>query len=82
VVENALLLREYLATDGKGNYTVAARMYGEYRGKRLATPFLEVTHREFVISIGEDRIASIVALIHEENIPSQRLFAKLGYQLF
>ncbi len=80
VIENKTLLEEYQSTQGKGVYTIAARMYGEYRGQRLATPFMESIHREYLSHLG-DIVVSIIAIIHEENLPSQKLFARLGYQL-
>ncbi len=80
IVENTTLLEEYQSTQGKWVSTVAARMYGEYRGQRLATPFMESAHREYSAHIGGN-INSIIALIHAENLPSQKLFARLWYQL-
>jgi hypothetical protein len=59
---------------------VAARIYGKYRGLKLATPFMSLAHQDYMKQIQSD-VAFILADIHADNIPSQTLFQRLGYSL-
>lgn len=74
------LLEKYRATEGDGTHTVAARLYGDFRGKKLATPFMCMVHQDYM-SRTKGAVSGIIADIHQDNIASQKLFQRLGYQL-
>ena len=59
------------------NEDVGIMIKKEFQGKGIATKALEILERE-AVSLG---IKKLVALVHPENLNSERIFKKNGYNL-